>query len=462
MTIVKKNKLQIKETKRILKKDIIVSDFLMRKLQEETDSDIKELSKSLSNGGMINEINVRESKDAPGKYELIAGARRFVATKEDRILAKVYEDMSNLRAKLTCVQENLHRRDPESNVTDAYIYDIWKDGKQDKVFKTIKDLEDEIGMEYGKLCMVISAGELKDKEKDNVIIQNATTSDIHRTKDLSEHLDLREDLLKKKQDNKITSEDMGKISEEIKNELDTGTEKEIVKTVLAIVDNNAEPAKTNGSRNNILEKSKAITTDVSGKERKIDSCRVDNKRNESVKISDSKFVDTLIAYKTSPSDVQEKLEKKEIDVNDAMLLNQFDTPARRDHVLKELKIAEEVHDWDKKKTVDTRLKQQEQLNNKGETDLKTRQDRAYEEELRKERNKDQTHDQRCLDRYQRMSVYILETVSGFNPKTLKTDEIKRKATKIFRGNYELFHSILVKMGEIEEIIEENATDDKTK
>ncbi|MBZ5529587.1 MAG: ParB N-terminal domain-containing protein [Acidobacteriia bacterium] len=475
----KKKKYELKEVKKIAKKDILIPDFIMRQLEDEKDSDIKGLSASISNGGMINEIDVRESK-VKGKYDLIAGARRLVATKEDDILAKIFVNMSDMRGRLMCLNENYQRKDPESNATDAYIYETWKIGKQSGEFEYIQDLADEIGIDSILLGMIISAGKLKDDDP-SPIIQFATTHDIDNTKDLSDHPELRKDLLKKKQEDKLTSEDMGKISEEIKSELDIGTEEVVVKKVLDIVDN-TKKEKTAGI---IGEKTIGIvlTGDVGGfvtnKESNKDPSKEPiksegdiNKENiskpivgmkidyKTPKISDEKFTDTLNTYKVSPSDIKEKLEEGEINVSDARLLNQFDTPQRRDKVLNELKTAEEVHNWDNKRTIDTRLKQQEDLNNKGETDLKTRQDRVLEEELKKESRKNEIHDRRSLDRYQRMSSYILETVKDFHPRRLKTDDVRAKASKIFRGNYELFESILIELGNIKEVVYDDVQKEK--
>lgn len=443
-----KNKM-VTEVKRILKKDVIIlDDLIMRPLQDENDDDIKGLSISFNNNGMLNEINVRESKIQKGKYELMAGARRFVATKEDYILAKVFKNVPDLRAMIIGLTENKQRKDPDPNVSDAFTYRAWKKGKNDGDFKTIQDMVDETGDDINMLGMIIAAGELKDIDPDP-IVQKANTYDISNTKVIAEHPDLRHDLLKKRQDNKVIFEDLGKIAEDIKRELSTGTEKEVIKKVLDIVDNVNKPSETVS----------AITTNkdnkIGSKIKTSVSVPIKTSVSEPIKISDSKFTDTLDTFKKSPPDIQEKLEKREIDVGEAKLLNQFDTPERRNKVLNDLKVTEEVNELDKKKTVDTRLKQQQDLNNKGETSLKTRQDRALEEELKKERDKDKIHDQRCLDRYQRMSSYILETVSGFSPKALRTDEVKKKAVKIFRGNYELFHSILVALGDIREIVPEN-------
>lgn len=414
----------VKKIMKIKKSDILIPEkLIMRPLQDQNDEDIGELATSFKSSGMINEIDVRESKTIKGKYELIAGARRFVATKEDTILAKIFDNISDLKVMTMGFNENKHRKEPDSIVRDTFVYSIWKKGKEDGEFKYVKDMATEIGMGELLCRMIVAAGELKEKDS-SPIIQNATARDLDATKELSDHPDLRQDILKKKQDNLVSSEDMGKISDEIKSEIVCGTEKEIIKKALDIV-----------------SKPSVVTNENEEKENKSEQ-----------KISERKFTEVLKTYKDSPDDVKKKLEKKEIGIKEARLLNQFDSPKRREQVHNELKISDEVHEWDKKTNIDTRLKQQEELNTKGQTDKKTRFDEKFEEELNKESSKDQIHDQRYLDRYQRMSSYILETLSGFHPKTLKTNEVKTQAANIFRGHYDLFHSVLVTIGEIKEVI----------
>ncbi len=224
----------VKEIKKLLKKDIIIrEDLLTRPLEDMKDEDIKNMSDSIDTNGLINEIDVR-LKD--GKYELIAGGRRFVATKEDEILAKIYEDVSDIDAMILGLNENIHRKDLDGNVIDAYIYKIWTKGK----FKYIKDFAKEINKSPNMLGVIISAGRTKEKMA-SPVVQRATSRDLERTKPLADHLDIREYILKKEQECKLNAEEIEDISKEIKRKIDNGVEKEvIIKSLEIIIDKNTE------------------------------------------------------------------------------------------------------------------------------------------------------------------------------------------------------------------------------
>ncbi len=225
--------MRVMEIKKIPKKDIVIPDSIMRSFQDVKDEDIESLSTSIKNNGMINEIDVRIKND---KFELICGARRFIAEKEDEILAKIYENVSDLKAMIIGLEENLQIKNLDINVRDAYIYKIWKKGKESGDFKYMKDLAKEISISPAVLSAIISAGEVKEKTA-SPVIQKATSWDLERTKPLSDHPDIREKLLKKQQDNQLTSEGVEKISRNIKVEMNTGTEKEVVVKALEVASN---------------------------------------------------------------------------------------------------------------------------------------------------------------------------------------------------------------------------------
>jgi hypothetical protein len=155
----------------------------------------------------------------------MAGARRFIATKEDEISAKIYENVSDLKAMIIGLEENLHIKNLDINVRDAYIYKIWNKGKESGDFKYMKDLAKEVSLSPTVLSAILSAGEVKEKTE-STVIQKATSWDLERTKSLSDHPDIREKLLKKQQDNQLTSEGIEQISRNIKVEMKTGTKKE--------------------------------------------------------------------------------------------------------------------------------------------------------------------------------------------------------------------------------------------
>lgn len=432
--------MKVREIIKLKKKDIVIPDYIMRPLEDENDEDIINLSDSINKSGMINEIDVRL---IDGRYELMAGARRFVATKEDEILAKVFEDISDLDAMVLGLTENLQRKNPDINQRDSYIYKVWKKGKEEGVFKYLKDLAKKICLSERMLSTIIYAGELKERV-DLPEIQRATSGDLDRTKCLDGHLDIRIDLLRRQQNNQINSLELENIAKDIKSEMENGTTKDIIVKSLeltGIVISNT--AKKYFSSHEVVSSSGTTRTDS-----------IDISAPECVKIckiSDRMFKEVLGVYKISTEDIRTKLEKNEISVENAKIVMQFESPERREQIIKEIKTSDDVHDWDKRTIIDTRLKQQDELNKTGNVESKTRFDIEGEKKFEKEMNKDKIHDQNYLDRYQRMSSYVLETLRSFNPKNLKTDDVKKKATLIFRSHYELLYDILVDIGEIKEI-----------
>lgn len=434
--------MRIMGIKKIPKKDIVIPDSIMRPFQDMKDGDIENLSTSIKNSGMINEIDVRIKDD---KYELMAGARRFIATKEDEISAKIYENVSDLKAMLIGLEENLHIKNLDINVRDAYIYKIWKKGKESGDFKYMKDLAKEVSLSEKMLSAIISAGEVKSKTE-SPVIQKATSWDLERTKSLSDHPDIREKLLEKQQDNQLTSEGVEKISRNIKVEMNTGTKKEVVVKALEVASNTVKKY----LKSNVA----ATSPDISYQE-------------NLKKISDKTFNEILKTYKESPQDIKEKLEKGEIDIKEAKDVNQFKSTEAREQVLREIKkidekkgMIEKLYDKDKKMNIVTRLKQQDDIEKKGETKEKTRFDKEYEKKLEKESTKDQDYDQEFIDRYERLVSYTVSTFQHFHPKKLRTEDRKRRSLDMIRNLYELYYRILVESGEIKEIIPEKNENDK--
>lgn len=427
---------------KIPKKDIVIPDYIMRPLKEEGNDEIRHLSDSIGNNGMINEIDVRL---IDGRYELMAGARRFVATKEDDILAKVYENVSDLKAMVIGLVENAHRKNPDILMRDAYIYKVWKKGKADGEFKYIKDLAKEINMSENMLSIIISGGGQKEKSQ-SPVIQKATSRDLDRTKSLSNLPDIREDLLKKEQDNQLTSEGLEKISKEIKNEMDKGTKKEVVVKALELTNNTVKKYLKSNSPGESSGTSPP-SPEIIGK------------------ISDKTFKDVLKTYKESPQDVKEKWEKGEIDIKDAKDLSKFESKDARDQVLKEIKtiddkkeVAQKIYDKDRELNIEIRKKQEEEVKKTGDTKLKTEFDVELEKKLEMESNKDNVHDEKFIDRYQRLSSYTLETFKHFHPKRLKTEESKKTVSEIIRNIYNLYHEVLIETGNIKEIRTESGSD----
>ena len=77
---------------------------------------IAELAASIAKQGLLEPITVVASEDQPGKYEIIAGQRRFLAHKElnrDTIRAVVRDEkVSETDKKVISLTENMLREDP--------------------------------------------------------------------------------------------------------------------------------------------------------------------------------------------------------------------------------------------------------------------------------------------------------------------------------------------------------------
>ncbi len=121
------------EVKDIVLNDIDVSEFNTRKdLGAGTeDASLDDLSNSIHQQGLLNPIMVKTRTD--GKYDLIAGQRRFLACRKlglKTIPAIIRDDVNDTDATIISLIENVHRAD--MNPVDkarAYqqIYDKYRD-----------------------------------------------------------------------------------------------------------------------------------------------------------------------------------------------------------------------------------------------------------------------------------------------------------------------------------------------
>ena len=94
---------------------IPLSQLLDRRVfvNSDRDEEIDDIVQSLSRYGQLHPIIVREHGDKKGKYEIIAGSRRYTAAKKlgwDSISAEVVE-ASDTEALIMTLIENEHRRD---------------------------------------------------------------------------------------------------------------------------------------------------------------------------------------------------------------------------------------------------------------------------------------------------------------------------------------------------------------
>lgn len=219
--------MRVKEIKKISKKDIVIPDYLIRPLEDKEDDDIKDLSESIENTCMIHEISVRLLEN--GKYELMAGGRRFQATKDEEISAKIYDDVDTIDAMIISLVENNSRKNVDINIRDAYIYKLWKIVNDSGKIKYKKDFAKKIGMKEPIVNIIIQSGEEKEKYNNMDIIQRATTRELYRTRHLKDYPEIRKQLLAVLQDGSLDSTKLEIMSKNFKGDLDEGENLEEIK-----------------------------------------------------------------------------------------------------------------------------------------------------------------------------------------------------------------------------------------
>jgi hypothetical protein len=222
--------MRVKEIKKIYKKEIIVPDYLIRPLEDIEDNDIKELSESIESIDMINEIDVRLLEN--GKYELMAGGRRFQALRGEEILAKIYEDVDTIDAMIIGLAENNNRKKIDINIRDDYIYKIWKKANESGKIKHKNEFAKKIGMKESTVNIIIQAGEEKEKYKNMGVMERATTNELYETRYLKDYQEVREQLLGHMQDGNLDRSRLEIMSKNFKRYLDKGYTIEKIKTMI--------------------------------------------------------------------------------------------------------------------------------------------------------------------------------------------------------------------------------------
>jgi hypothetical protein len=429
---------------KILESKIIgVNDFIIGKhLRELTDDkseieDIKNMMNSIDAVGQLHPCYARIHSS--GKYELVAGRMRYAACvlnqKNNKIETKVIE-ASDLQARLLAINENVQRKNPDVKWQDLQIYETWKMGCASGDFKNIQDFVNEVPLERNKLTEIISAGKVKDnpKNKDNEIVQNATTIELTKTAPLADYPKARDKVLDMSQKGFIEDGAIRDISIAIKTKIKKGANEDSVTEAL-----------------NIITPSKDINKD-----------KTEDIIIPAVIVHAQKFDEAFETLKDSPKDVKKKLLNKKISIEQAKIANNFDTEKGRNQIIEETKIIEDkkkilekVCDDDIKMNVETRKKQQDDIKKKGETELRTEFDKALEKKLETESRKDELHDQEFVDKYQRVSSATISAFTYYHPRKLRTEKDKRRILDMIRNLYILYHDVLADMGEIKDITPDN-------
>lgn len=231
--------MRVKEIKRISKKDIIIPEYLIRPLEDKEDDDIKDLSESIENICMVHDISVRILEN--GKYELMAGGRRFQATKDEEISAKIYEDIDTIDAMILGFAENNFRKDIDTNIRDTYIYKLWKMVNDSGKIKYKKEFAKKIGMKESIVNIIIQSGEEKEKYENMDVMHRATTNELYRTRYLKDYPEIRIQLLTVVQNGSLDSTKLEIMSKNFKEYLDEGKSLDDVKTmIISIVQSDAK------------------------------------------------------------------------------------------------------------------------------------------------------------------------------------------------------------------------------
>lgn len=434
---------------------------------------IEGIARSLDKSGLLNSVIVREHD---GKYQLIAGNLRIQASQiagKKEISARIVE-ASDFEARIIGIVENYHRQNMLDIETEKAIYDLWKD-EMKSFGNNKKMMSDWTGIPYDTLKTLLGGGEEKDREREkerkeqSEAIINATAKDLKITRPL-EKIDskLRRELLEAKSKNKI---ELAPAVKAIKKASDNNVSKAVLKGVVELIsEKKLSPHYAEDFVKTIVqipkeEEQKQLVENIK-KEEKVDIYKIKNFVDTYVTSSpeiQKRLIENdigieaevLYTLKVSPPDIKEKLIKREISLEDAKELNKFHTEDARVQVLKEIKTIEKhkeislrIHDEDKKRNIEMRVKQQQEMEEKGNTQLKTSFDLEKERKIELERSRDQRHDQAFLEKYQKLEFDSLNVFSIFHPRKLKTDESKKIIIETIKTLYNHYHQLLIEVGEI--------------
>ena len=98
-----------------------------KNIRNERDSEILELAESIDRQGLINPITVQKRDD--GKYEVIAGHRRFEAVKRlgwPHVECNIFEDLNEKEIILAQIAENCQRK----QMSAFELVDVFEDMKE--------------------------------------------------------------------------------------------------------------------------------------------------------------------------------------------------------------------------------------------------------------------------------------------------------------------------------------------
>ena len=110
---------EIKSTDNNNQRVVAISDLVRNKFQPRIHFDnvkIEQLSKSIKSNGIIQPIAVRPDKEDPGRYEIIAGERRWIAAQKAGLheIPIVVHDLNDNETLKVAIVENIQRENLNS------------------------------------------------------------------------------------------------------------------------------------------------------------------------------------------------------------------------------------------------------------------------------------------------------------------------------------------------------------
>lgn len=424
------------EYKQIRKDDIVVPPWVPRKMEMETQED-RNLGGSIKESGLINPLTVRLRSD--GKYELIAGLRRFTTTNSEYVWASIQKNKSDFDAKVLCIGENYHRLDIDETDRDDLIYSTYRDGIKLGKLKNLRDMSMRTSITIDTLRKYINVGEERSKHKEDEIINRASTSAMYTTRNLKNVPIIRKKILDMETRKVLTQKRVSEITKRIETCVDKGmTEIMITKMMDMTIPIDQAPVSDNH-----------IPVDNN-----INNDNNDNKKSN-LPFNMDKFDNMSAIMCISPPDVREYIVSKKIALKDVGEINSFETvEARRQLVEEKIKTenwkkqSEESYDNQWKKNLEIRKIQETEVKDKGDTNLKTMFDIEHQRKLDLQSSKDDRRDQEYVRKYQNWKSDTLSMISIYHPRKVKDEDSKKIIRNIVREMYKLFRLVLIDIGDI--------------
>lgn len=171
---------------------------------------INELTNSIKGVGLIQPIVVRKK----GKtYQITAGERRWRAFEEtdfDKIPCIIREE-DDTDAKITSLIENWQRAIVESPQNEKFITGLYEEGLKTKKWDSIRNMSNKTGIPSSTLTYMVES-HVDRKELDLLTSEQISYRDITKTRPLKEMPEERKKLLKLREKEKVTSEELPKVS----------------------------------------------------------------------------------------------------------------------------------------------------------------------------------------------------------------------------------------------------------